>query len=138
MAAGVQPTPKRCCASRDSGDDLYAQLHANNLDPAVGSDWWTPKLEVTLNGTDAAEARRIAQEAFEKAERGLVVPREATDRLSGTPQPRGVLPIASPVERLGGGSPSLVNRFFKYPWAVGIGTGLAVAPVVALAALLFA
>lgn len=123
----------------DSTEDLYAQLHAKDLDRPAENDWWTPKLEVTVNGTDAAEVRGIAQEAIEKAEQGIVMPRiEVTDLQSGTPQPRGVQPMANPFEQLGGGSPTLASRIFNHPWAVGIGTGLVVALVVALVARLFA
>ena len=123
----------------DSTEDLYAQLHAKDLDRPAENDWWTPKLEVTVNGTDAAEVRGIAQEAIEKAEQGIVMPRiEVTDLQSGTPQPRGVQPMANPFEKLGGGSPTLASRIFNHPWAVGIGTGLVVALVVALVARLFA
>lgn len=58
----------------DSTEDLYAQLHAQDLQEESDAMIMRPRLRITVNGIDAAEVRGIGMEAMDKAKRGIVMP----------------------------------------------------------------
>jgi len=105
-------------------DDLSAQLHAKDLDKRPDSGLWKPTLEVTVRGSDSAEVRGIAQEAAEKAEQGIVLPRIEVPEVELAAHghvERPTLPdlsehIAAPTSGLG--------KFMNHPWVYSTGAAI--------------
>lgn len=107
----------------DTTDDLYAQLHAMDLDEPDDSVW-RPRLKVTVNGADAAEVRGIALEAIEHAQKGLTMPSIEGPEIVTPEQPRRTSTSKVPEHA------SRVRTIINNPWVLLI-VGTTTATVIA-------
>lgn len=108
-------------------NNLHARLHAMNLDAESDDRVWSPRLEVTVNGADAAAVRGIALEAIEHAQRGLITPSIEISEISEIVRPERPRPAATSKAPE---HASLVSKIINHPWVLLI-VGTIIASVIA-------
>lgn len=108
----------------DTTENLHARVHAMNLDAESDDSVWRPRLEVTVNGADAAAVRGIALEAIEHAQRGLITPSIEVSEIVRPERPPSAA-ISKAPEHV-----SRVRTIVHHPWVLGI-AGMIIAAVIA-------